>query len=352
VSGPGVGIAPAAPARSLQVARLDGPDAAWDEFVSAAPDSSFCHLAGWGSLMRALGHEYVPLVATSAAGIEGVLPLVRMRSALFGHRLISMPFLNYGGPVGAHAARARLVNAAVTEARRSGALLELRCRHPAVSGLSPSQPKVLATMPLPESADALWSSFPSKLRSQVRRAQREDMEVRFGHDQVPAFHTVFARNMRDLGTPVQGRGFFEAIAARFSEALCGVVYWQGEPVAAGLGLTWRGEFEMTWASSLREHSARAPNMLLYWSFMAETIRRGADTFNFGRSTPGAGTHRFKLQWGSVETPLCWVEWPERPDAASRSRPAAATLASEAWRRLPLALANVLGPALARRLPWW
>jgi hypothetical protein len=122
-------------------------------------------------------------------------------------------------------------------------------------------------------------------------------------------------------------------------------------VAAGCGFRFRDEFEMTWASSLREFNAVAPNMLLYWRFMERTISAGARVFNFGRCTPGGGTHRFKSQWGGRDVPLPWHAWP--PTAASTvpdSSSGAYALAASLWQRLPLRVANLLGPPIARRLP--
>jgi hypothetical protein len=108
---------------------------------------------------------------------------------------------------------------------------------------------------------------------------------------------------------------------------------------------------MTWASALRAYSRLAPNMLLYWSFMQEMITRGVRTFDFGRCTPGAGTHQFKRQWGGADVPLPWRQWSPRQVTAppSPDRPLY-RLASAVWRRLPLALTNQLGPVIARQLP--
>jgi hypothetical protein len=181
---------------------------------------------------------------------------------------------------------------------------------------------------------------------------KEAMEVRFGSEQCAAFYEVFARNMRDLGTPVLPERFFASLVRHLSEQVVfGAVYHQGRAVAAGCGLLWQGEFEITWASSLREFNALSPNMLLYWGFMEHVIGRGARLFNFGRCTPGGSTHRFKLQWGGTEVPLPWQQWSAREvhTLPEVDRPIF-RLATQLWQRLPLPLANTIGPALARNLP--
>jgi serine/alanine adding enzyme len=331
----------------------------WDAFVSSRSDSTFCHLHGWSTVIEsALGHDCTYLAAADEAGaVQAVLPLVRVRSAIFGHYLVSMPFLSYGGPIGEAEAVGFLCDEAAAMAERSGAdLLELRTRRElTAAGLTTHARKVTVLLDLPDTADELWKhGLAAKVRSQVRRPQKEGMVARFGTDERDAFYRVFARNMRDLGTPVLGRRFFEQIALALpGHVEFGVIYLDEVPVAAGCGFVWKDEFEITWASSLREHNRKAPNMLLYWSFMERMVQRGLRVFNFGRCTPDGGTHRFKKQWGDTrDVPLPWAQWSRRgvtatpnPDGGSLFR-----LATRAWSRLPLPVANALGPHLARALP--
>lgn len=325
----------------------------WDVFVREVEGGTFAHLAGWQTVLgQVMRHPTTYLTARVRDGrLAGILPLVEFRSRLFGSRLISVPYLNDGGPLGEPGAVQALVAAARDLSSRRSATLELRCRA-ALESSGGEARKVTVLMDLPSESDALWKQLPSKLRSQVRRPQKAGMTMRFGPGELPAFYDVWSRNMRDLGTPVLPRRFFEAAARVLpDEFVIGCVYRDGVPVAAGAGFLFRGEFEITWASSLREHNRDAPNMLLYWSFMEHVIERGATMFNFGRCTPGEGTHRFKLQWGGESVPLHWIT---APDAGSGdSGPGRLTqLGSAAWQRLPVSVANAIGPVVARQLPWW
>ena len=279
-----------------------------------------------------------------------------MRSPWFGHFLVSVPFLNYGGPLGPPASVRRLAERAVALAERDGVrLLELRSRAPLELDLPVSHRKVTVLLDLPpEDPDLLWNAFPAKLRSQIRRPRKEGAVVRFGPDQLGPFYDVFTRNMRDLGTPTLPRRFFENIREVFPDsATFGCVYMDGLPVAAGAGFRWAGEFELTWASSLREYNRKAPNMLLYWGLMERAIRDGLAVFNFGRCTPGGGTHRFKLQWGGRDEALWWYHHsPGRQVVATPTPDAnrAFALGTRLWKTLPLPVANRLGPLLASHIP--
>ena len=339
----------------LELVQLNGDTRAWDEFVTRAADSTVCHLSGWREILSdTLGAECLYWAAADTAGAwQGILPLVRVRSRIFGHYLVSLPFLNDGGPLGSVAARDLLTAEAVAEVRRSAAdLLELRTRDPCDLDLPVSSRKITVLLQLPSDADTLFRSFPAKLRSQIRRPMKEGLTVRFGAGQREPFYEVFARTMRDLGTPVLPRAFFERIATTFPElAVFGVVYRGDQPLAAGCGFVWRDEFEMTWAGALRESRPLSANMLLYWAFMEHMIGRGVRVFNFGRCTPAGGTHHFKRQWGGRDVPLPWrqfstgaVKAPPSPDDAAFS------WGPRLWRWLPLSIANRLGPRLVRFIP--
>ena len=328
----------------------------WDAFVAADSDATFCHASAWRDVLGdVLGHECEFLVARDAGGtIRGALPVTWVAAWPLGHYGVSQPFLNYGGPIGDAAARRELAHAAAGMAKERGVdLLELRSRLDTECDLGLSHRKVAVVLPLPDDADVLWNDgLRSKVRSQVRRPRKAGMTARHGPDQLDAFYRVFAENMRDLGTPVLPQAFFRRIVEVFGDDAAVCVVWADDvPVAGGLGFVSGGEFEITWASSLRSHSREAPNMLLYWALMERMIDRGVGAFNFGRTTPDSGTHRFKKQWGGHDVPLPWRQWsPEGIDATPNADRPLLRRAAAVWSRLPLPVANRLGPLLARRLP--
>ncbi|HEY7877100.1 MAG TPA: GNAT family N-acetyltransferase, partial [Gemmatimonadaceae bacterium] len=284
---------------------------------------------------------------------SGILPLVRVRSRVFGHYLVSMPFLNYGGPLGDDDAVRALAGAADRIAQHDHVtLLELRSRRALPLSLPVSHRKITVLLDLPSTAPELWSRLPAKVRSQVRRPQKDGVTVLFGADQVAPFFTVFARHMRELGTPTQPRRLFDIISEVFGDDVWfGCAYLSTHPVAAGCAFRWGGEVEMTWASSLASHNRVAPNMMLYWSFMERAIDAGLSTFNFGRCTPESGTHRFKRQWGTRDEILWWYGRAAREGAKTPSPddPGYAW-GPRLWKRLPTRVATALGPRIARFIP--
>lgn len=342
----------------LHVRDFAGSPEEWDRFVRGREGWTHCHLHGWRKVIRdVFGHDCPYLAARDASDrLRGVLPLVRVRSRLFGDFLVSMPFLNYGGPVGMEEAVDALTRAAAERAEGQGVdLLELRSRRPlpAPADLHRSKRRIAVVLDLPDEPDALWEGFDPKVRNQVRKPRKKGVEVAFGPDQLEPFFQVFSRHMRDIGSPTHPRRFFEAIGSAFPEEVrFGCAYHEGEPVAAGCGLVWEGEFEITWAAALLEHRSLSANMLLYWNFMERSIREGLVRFNFGRCPPGSGTHRFKRQWGGDDEELWWYQ--RRPSGEvsfpSEEDSLFATWAPDVWRRLPRPVADALGPRLRGYLP--
>lgn len=206
---------------------------------------------------------------------------------------------------------------------------------------------------LPSSSDALWGSLPSKVRSQIRRPYREGTDARVGAEaELDSFYQVISRHMRDLGAPVHSKSFFRNILQEFPEStwIC-CVYSGDRPVAAGFLVGFKETLQIPWASSLRRYHRYSPNMLLYWTALKLACDKGFRVFDFGRSTPGEGTYRFKQQWGASPTPLYWYYWlrdggplPELSPKNPRYR-----AAIRVWRRLPVRLTTLIGPLLIRKL---
>jgi serine/alanine adding enzyme len=333
-----------------------GDQAAWDAYVHGHPDASGYHLWAWRRIFEGVfGHHAVYLAATSAGNIHGVLPLVAFRSLLFGRFMVSLPFVNYGGVVADSDDVAAALIAEAGRCARAMAARHVELRHTArrCPALLAKSHKVAMRLPLPASKEALWSALDRKVRNQVRKAEKSGLVPEVGGAALlEDFYEVFARNMRDLGTPVYPRRLFETVLATFPDrAQVVVVRLDGRAVAAAVTWRWRDCVEVPWASSLREFNSLAPNNLLYWTILQAAIESGATSLDFGRSTPNEGTFHFKKQWGATPEPLCWeydVVRGTLPDQSPKNPKFG--LAIKAWRHLPVPVAGVLGPKIVRSIP--
>lgn len=351
----------------------------WDAYVTRHPGGGFCHL--WSvaeAIQRAYGHRVIRLAvfrgpADGAAGAGGdgprrpigVLTLVQIRHLLFGHSLVSLPFFDYGGALSDDDEAHR---ALIEEARRIGSRLgakHLEIRHrtapPESGGARPAAAadsllrvhKVRMVLALPGTSAELMRSFKSKLRSQITKAQREGLELQVGGAELlDRFYGVFAVNMRDLGSPVHSKALIAALLGAFPrEGRVFLVSREGRPLAGGVAFGFKEAVVNPWASSLRVFSRLNPNMLLYWGMLQYACDRGYRVFDFGRSTPGEGTYRFKEQWGARPEPSPWqfiaLNGRAAAGGGSPSETPAFRLAGKVWQRLPVGLTRLIGPPLRK-----
>jgi len=346
-----------APAVAIELTTSPSPHA-WDDFVRGEPQASMYHLWGWRRVIEdTFGHETIYLAATERGAISGVLPLTIFRSRIFGHFAVSLPFVDEAGICAANPAVSRMLEGCAASIAASHHLSHVELRHVARQSeeLPVRQHKVGMSLRLVPDLGKAWTLLDRKVRNQIRKAEKSGLtERRGGAELLDGFYDVFCRNMRDLGTPVYPRRFFEHILSTFPDTSTIFVVEdpQRTPVAAGLGIVHHSLFAVPWASSLREFRSQCPNTLLYWRMIEHAIASGLSTFNFGRSTPGEGTYLFKEQWGARPTPLHWEYVLEQgrqlPDLTPKNPKFRAAIA--AWKRLPVPVTRWLGPHIIRSIP--
>jgi serine/alanine adding enzyme len=334
-------------------ARLD----CWRQYVQQRQSSPSRDPAWLAVLAKGLKHKPYSVEAFIGDRLAGLLTLCFVRSLLFGRFLVSLPYLNTGGVLAddeeiAGAIIDRAVDLADELQVRH---LELRhekpIEHPALTHTLTT--KVHMRLPLPADSGQLWSDFDPKVRNQIRKGEKSQLTVHWGgRELLDEFYAVFARNMRDLGTPVFGRRLFAGILSQFAgdAELC-VVRAAGRPVAAALLVHGPGATEVPSASSLRSHNATNANMLMYWRLLQRAIARGQDVFDFGRSSVDSNTFRFKQQWGARPEPAAWQYYVRRGSAADmRLESGKYDRLVRIWRRLPVPVTRWIGPAIIRGIP--
>jgi FemAB-related protein (PEP-CTERM system-associated) len=333
--------------------------AGWDAYVDAHPQASAYHRSTAVDIAsQAFGLPVYFIVARMPDGnLGGVLPLVEQSSLMFGRYLVSVPYFTYGGLL---ASTPEIALRLVEEAGRLGT--ERRAQHvelrhnialPSLA-LPERLDKVSMVLPLPPTAAELSQRLGSKLRSQIKRAERERPEIRWGGKELlDQFYEVFAAGMHELGTPVYSRRFFDVVSDAMGERLAVIVVLASGRVEAGAVLVRHPQsIEVPWAAASGRAKRGALNMRMYWEMLKYAVEANAGAFDFGRSTVDSGTYRFKAQWGARPVQLHWHYW--LPRAAelpklNHSNPKYARAAA-LWRRMPLWCANVLGPLIARYLP--
>jgi FemAB-related protein (PEP-CTERM system-associated) len=332
---------------------------AWDAFAAAHPNGTFFHRAAWADIMRqAFRHTPHYLVAQRDGAVVGVLPLVQVKTLLFGHSLISTPFCVYGGPLAIDAeAFVALEQAAHALMQRLGApVMEWRFRDPVPDAwLDPGawQAKddlyVTFRKAIGPDDDANMKAIPRKQRAMVRKGIDRGLTSTAGSD-VDTLHAIYSESVRNLGTPVFARGYFRLLAETFAADMDIIIVRDGDtPVSAVMNFYDRGEVLPYYGGGGALARQVAGHDFLYWEVMRRAAARGCTGFDFGRSKVGAGSFSFKKNWGFAPAPLLHrfrlAPGQSIPDHNPLNPKYA--LFIKAWKRLPLPIANLIGPHIVR-----
>jgi FemAB-related protein (PEP-CTERM system-associated) len=331
----------------------------WDRFVRAMPAGTFFHRAGWAQVMRtAFRHAPHYVFAEHDGAMTGVLPLVRVKTRLFGDTLVSNPFCVYGGPLAADAeSHAALVAHAEALMQQTGVpAMEFRYRDPVESSAEDGwidRPDLYVTFRKAITADhdANMKAIPRKQRAMVRKGIQNGLTSEAGQD-VRALHRVYAESVRNLGTPVFSRRYFRVLMEVFGKDADVVTIRQdGTPVASVLNFYFRDEVLPYYGGGTTAARACAGNDFMYWEVMRRAADRGCRLFDFGRSKIGTGAHAFKHNWGFEPAKLHYRFRLKPGEAMPNHNPLNPKYALfiAAWKRLPLRVANTIGPFIVRGL---
>uniref|UniRef100_UPI0035CAE8C8 FemAB family XrtA/PEP-CTERM system-associated protein n=1 Tax=uncultured Sphingomonas sp. TaxID=158754 RepID=UPI0035CAE8C8 len=330
-----------------------------DAFVRAHPDGTPFHLPAWSrAVAEGCGQTSHTLVAERADGsLAGMVPLIELRSALFGKALVSNGFAVGGGILAdGDAAVSALADAAWALAGRLGCpSLELRGGPVPEGDWQADATSYLGfTRPLAASDDAELLAIPRKQRAEVRKALDNDLTVSVGTTpaDITAHYAVYAESVRNLGTPVFPARLFRAVLRHFGDAAdILTVRAQGRPVASVLNLYFNGTVYPYWGGGTHAARGLRANDRMYFALMAHARARGCARFDFGRSKVGTGPAAFKKNWGFEGVPLHYGKRTAPGAAAREINPLDPRYMRkiELWKKLPLWVANRVGPHISKGL---
>lgn len=342
----------------MEVLRTNSAKSAqWDEYVFANNESTFYHLFGWKQIIeKSFGHRTYYLTAMSGKRIAGILPIVHIKSRLFGSIFCSMPFMGIGGICAddQETAHVLLEAAGSLLKKEQGDYLELRHRKQTDFGLPVKRHKVTMTVELDPDPEVLWKGFKSKHRTAVRRAEKNNLEITLGQSQyLDLFYEIESVGWRDLGTPFYRKSFFENILGQLGQFIdIYMVFQNGQPVATAFNARFKGEVEGMWTYCLKEYSGLQTNYYLYWQMIKQACENGFNQFHLGRTTPVSGGAFYKSKWNAVPRPLYWEYVLNKASglpALDTANPRFAKMI-DLWKKLPVSLTRQIGPFIAKNIP--
>lgn len=342
----------------------------WDKWVCSQEEHKNIlpyHLFAWkNAVEEAYGHKTYYLLAKKEGKIRGILPLVYFKAPFLSGRLVSLPFCDIGGLLADNQDVGRkLVSEAIFLSEKLKCIdIELRMSEATLFTENfPSKPistqsnKVRMILDLPGSSEKLMKGLSSNMRNQIRKSIKNGLTFRWGAiEDLDQFYSVFASNMKNLGSPVHSKLWIGAVLKHFGDkAKVGLVYHKNDPVGGGIMLCSQRTACIPWASALLSYNRLLPTRLLYWNFLEYAADNDYATFDFGRSTLGEGTYKFKSLWGTKPVPLYWhyiTTGKARKNTnenhySQNSNSLQKKLFIRIWRRLPLSMANSIGPVVRK-----
>ena len=327
----------------------------WESFVFACPDATFFHRIGWREIFEMVfRHRAHYLLAERGEQIVAVLPLVQVKSMLFGHALVSLPFAVYGGAASIDAEATAALHAAARDLGRTLGVQHLELRNRVV--VEPDWPRqelyvTFRKVLLPE-VDANMLAIPRKQRAVVRKGIQRHLRSEIDND-TSRFFDLYADNQHRHGTPPHARNYFEALQRVFGKdcEVLTVVSPEGKAVSGVMSFYFRDEVLPYYAGDLPEARELSANDFKYWELMRRACERGIKVFDYGRSKRDTGSFDFKKNWGFDPAPLSYEYCLYKTEAVPQNNPSNPKYrtAIDLWRRLPRGVVNTLGPMVARHL---
>jgi FemAB-related protein (PEP-CTERM system-associated) len=348
--------APVAATAEPVVKRLTEPDfGRWDAYVFAHPEATFFHRAGWKRVIeKAFGHRTHFYFVEQGGAITGVLPMAEIRSRLFGHSLISLPFCAYGGVVADNKVSCNALESVATSLARDSNVDYLELRN--LEQAHPDWPAkrdlyVTFRKPILPEVEANLNVIPRKQRAMVRKGIKAGL-VSEMDEGIDRFFYVFSDNVHRHGTPALPKKYFAILREEFGKD-CSVmsVLIDGRVVSSVLSFYFRNEILPYYAGDMPEARDLAANDFKYWELMRRACEAGYTLFDYGRSKVGTGPYHFKKNWGFEPQPLHYEYQLVNADAIPDVNPLNPKyrLFIIAWKRLPLVVANTLGPHIVKYL---
>ncbi|MES9969202.1 MAG: FemAB family XrtA/PEP-CTERM system-associated protein [Candidatus Thiodiazotropha sp.] len=329
----------------------------WNFYLGNSNHSCFYQLIEWQLINNNyFKHDVYNLAAEENGKLVGVLPIVSLKSALFGHMLCSMPFVNYGSCCAESIEIEKQLQKRACDLTEeiSAKYLEIRSQTSSVINLKESLNKISLTIKLDGDYEKLWNGFKSKHRTNIRRAYKNGIYIKKGGEELlPIFYEILSKSWKDLGTPIYSINYFKQIFHYLRDSITIFVAYKDEiPIATAMNGYYNGVVEGMWLGLDNKYRQYQPSYVLYWEMIKDACERGYDTYHLGRSSVESGGESFKKKWNAETKQLYWQyhlnsvqEMPNLNPSNPKYR-----IVIKLWRMMPLKLTQIIGPFLSKYIP--
>lgn len=328
----------------------------WDQYILKSKSATFYHQIGWRNVVeKTYGHKPFYLIAEDNGDIQGVLPLFLIDNKMLGRKFVSIPFAPYGGMCAENlnVEKALSEKAKIIAKERNVDYLEIRSKIVLEGDFEKSDQYYTLILELESNSEFVWNKFSRKIRNAVRKGIKNNLEFEIGKNCYKDFYRIYSNSMHDLGTPAHKESFFKNLLIEFPEqAKIAIIKHENKIIAGIFLLYFKDTIISGWASSDKSHLELNPNNLIYWETIKSGCEQGYKYFDFGRSLSDSGTYRFKIPWNAEVNQLHYHYYLHKakkvPNVSQESENR--KLFAQVYSKIPLQLANVIGPKLRKEFP--
>ena len=328
----------------------------WDEYVYKSDSSTFYHQISWKNVIeRTYGHKPIYLIAKENGEIKGILPLFLMKSIFFGKKLVSVPFGPYGGVCADNkTVEDLLIDKAIKLTKEYRAdYLELRNITKQDSNLIEKSLQVTSILDLDSDYEVIWEKIKRDKKRGIEKARKANLKIIWDLERINDFYDIYVQTMWYLGSPAHNINFFRNIIQEFpDDTHIVIVEHKDKAIGSIFLLIFKDSVISGWSGSNKEYSRFYPNNLAYWEALKFCCEKGYNFFDFGRSMPNSGVHEFKKSFGAETKYLQYQYYlnkiSETPNTTTLNPKR--QIFANMWRKLPIPIANSIGPILRKSFP--
>lgn len=303
--------------------------------------------------------------------IKGIFPFFFVESKRFGNRLISQPFIDFGGPVGEYDSDfiVECLNEIKLNFKESCEYVEVRLNNSVdyykeieenlmSQGFEKDLRRQQFILDL-TNEEELWGGFDRITRKAIKKAEKSELKIREinGKEELKFFYELYIKSMRNFGTPQHSLDYFEYLL-KSDKIFKGLNCWKdGKLISSLIILHSENYAYAAYNFSEPEYLKYQPNDLLYWEIIKWAIKSKIKKFDFGQveanapeGSHAAGIFKFKNKWGGklYDRPYFYYYFSNQSKKVENKRDKYA-FATKLWKKLPLFILNIVGPKICAQL---
>lgn len=330
----------------------------WNDYILEHPAATFYHQLKWKTLIESTySRHFKPLylIAKDQGSVKGVLPIYYYKHPIFGKKLISLAFASHGGPCADNDDISdRLIQEAIRLTKNLNAdFYELRDSKKLQGEFTIIEDYCTQVLPVTDELNVIYSQFSTNIKRNLKKTQKLDIRTEFNSNDFDVFYRIFSLGQRNLGTPIQKASWVKNLYTNFKDQHELVIsYYKDKPVSVQMIRKFRGSIFGIFGYALPEYRHLNVNHLLHWDLIQYAYNNGYQFYDFGRSRIGGGVYQFKRKWGAQDVPLFnhyYMHRAKKSFDTGQANPARGKFA-KIWKRMPLPLANYLGPFIRSNYP--